>query len=67
VPVARIGKTSIKLDCLHFTQKSVSNYQLHVPYSKQHYVTVYGNATNWNSTGHWEEIDGEPCTFRVKF
>jgi len=35
-------------------------------YSQQIHITVYGNATNWNTTGYWDEIYGEPGKFRVK-
>jgi len=44
----------------------VSNSQLLVFYSAQCYIRIYGNATNWNSTGYWEEIYQQKCKFRVK-
>ena len=34
----------------------LSNSQLLIFYSEQTYITVYGNATNWNSTGYWDEV-----------
>jgi len=49
-------ETFKQLGCLHFyTLQFVYNSQPLVFYSTQSHVTVYGNATNWTSTG-WEEI-----------
>jgi hypothetical protein len=34
-------------------------------YSEKSYETIYGNTTNWNSTG-WDEIYQESCKLGVK-
>jgi len=33
----------------------MSNSQLLTFYSEQSHVTIYGNATNWNSAGYWDQ------------
>jgi hypothetical protein len=45
----------------------VSNSQLLVFYSAQLHITIYGNATNWNSAGYWDVNFPQPSKFRVKF
>lgn len=34
--------------------------------SKQRHITFRGNATNWNSTGYWDEIYQEPSLMSVR-
>jgi phage terminase large subunit-like protein len=48
-------------------QHASSNSQLLVFYSKQFHIRIYGNATNWNEAGYWDEIYGEPSKFSVVF
>jgi hypothetical protein len=56
VLVAHVGKPSKQLGFLRsYTLQVVYNSQLLVFYSAQSPTTIYGYATNWNSTG-WEEI-----------
>jgi len=33
----------------------MSYSQLLIFYSEQRHVTIYGNATNWNSAGYWDD------------
>jgi hypothetical protein len=66
VPVARIVKRSEEINSLYFnTKQIVTNSQLLVFYSQQVHATFYANATNWNSSGYWEEIYPETCKFTV--
>jgi hypothetical protein len=51
--MGEIFKTTGIYICL---QQIVSNSQLLIFYSTQSYVTLYGNATNWNYTGYWDEV-----------
>ena len=37
----------------------MSNYQILVFYSEQRHIIIYGNATNWNSSGYFEVFDEE--------
>ena len=67
VTVARIGRPSKQLGCLHFyTLQVVYNSQLLVFYSTQSPTTIYGYATNWNLTS-WEEICPQQSKFSVNF
>jgi len=34
----------------------MSNSQLLTFYSEQRHVTIYGNATNWDSAGYLDEV-----------
>jgi hypothetical protein len=58
-------RTNRSFTVLHKTKQALSNPPLLVFYSKQYYVTLYGNATNWNSTGFWEETYPQSCKFTV--
>jgi len=66
VPVARIGKSSKQRDCLRFYTKQFVFISKHlVFYSAQIPITINGYATNWDSTGQWDEIYPPPSKFRV--
>jgi hypothetical protein len=60
-------KFSVQLGSLHlYIEHAVSDSLLLMFYSEQRYITLKGNATNWNGTG-FEEIFNPTSKFRVKF
>jgi hypothetical protein len=67
LPVTRIGKPSKQLVSVNFyTLQVVYNSQLLMFCSTQIPTTVFGYATNWNSTS-WEEIYPQQSKFSANF